>query len=319
MTAPAKIITRIWTIDLKTAQHFQSFEKSPEKGVKGTNRNWSPKVVNGYAFEMLAGRWGFSHQGFAFLGYLQDGTADFRDGGQRVRALIQACTVGATVAGEFLPPNPDFSFEVMVTEGLDEASWLVMDIGKRRTPGDFMSSEGEVNTLVLTSTINLCYAYQHEPFGTPFVKDRWTETRLSPTQRREYLENNPGIRDALYEGARVGKIVTVSAASAGYFLALKAGVDASKLNDFMDALQSGAGLDKESPILKFREMLKNARNSKRKLTREEQLALFVKVLNAHLAGKEIGNLSFKTKKSTTKRNGKLINISAEAFPRFIAS
>lgn len=318
MTAPKSIITRIFTVDLKTAEHFLSFEKQPEKGIKGTNRKFSDSVVASYAFEMLSGRWGFSHQGFAFLGYLEDGTADLRDGGQRCRALIQACTVGATLNGVTLPANPDFSFDVMVTEGLDEAAWLVMDIGKRRIPGDFLSSEGEVNTLTLSSTLNLCRAYENEPFGVPFSKERWSQTTMTPTVRSQYLESNPGIREAIYEGATVGRKMTVSSASAGYYLALKAGVDKALLDTFMDSLATGTGENwsKGNPVLTLREMLANARTSRRKLTREEQLALFIKSLNAFLAGQEIYSLSFKTKKTSVQRNGKTVPINAEAFPRF---
>lgn len=318
MTAPKGITTSIWTVDLKTAQHFLSFEKQPEKGVKGTNRKWSEIVVNKYAFEMLSDRWGFSHQGFAFIGRMSEGTADFRDGGQRARALIQACTVGATLAGVTLPPNPDFSFDVMVTEGLDEAAWLVMDIGKRRTFGDFFASEGEVNTNVLSSTIQLCYSYDQEPFGVPFLKERWSESRMTPSMKREYLEANPTIREALYEGAAVGKRMTVSAAAAGYYLALKAGIDRKQLDDFMDSLASGTGENwvRGNPIFTLREMLSNARTSRRRMTREEQLALFIKALNAYVNDKEVHTLAFKTRKSTMVRHGKTVPVNPEVFPRF---
>lgn len=308
MTAPRMVITRIWTIDLKTAERFLSFEKKQEKGVKGTNRKASAEVVNGYAFEMLSGNWYFSHQGFAFIGRMDDGDADFKDGGQRCRALIQACTVGATLGGVSLPPKPDFTFEVMVTEGLDEAAWRVMDIGKRRTVGDILGMDGEVNTFVLASVIQLCWSYDNEPIGATFLRDRWAKVKLSPGMREDYLARNPGLRDAVLEGSRLGKTMTVSSASAGYHLALKAGVAQETVDDFMDRMFSGADMSEKHPVLRLRELLGNARKLKRRLPREDQLALFIKAMNAFAAGREVKALSFRT--DSKSRGG------AEPFPRY---
>lgn len=318
MTAPSGVITRIWRIDLARAENFLDRFKAPEKGVSGTNRKFSPIVVNKYAFEMLAGRWGFSHQGFAFTGRLDDGTAVGKDGEQRLRALIQACTKGATRGDKTYKPDPTFAFDVMVTEGLDEKAWLAMDIGKGRRPGDFMTSEGEINSNVLSSLISLAAAYENEPQGVPYLQERWLAS-MSPAERQDYLNANPDLREALYEGSRLGKRMTVSAAAAGYFLAIKAGIKPDRIGDFMDLLQSGAGMKgDDDPALVLRELLANARNTKRKYSREEQLALFIKAFNKWNAGEKIKRqLSFKTKKSTSIRMGKTLESSAEIFPRFI--
>lgn len=316
MTAPTGIVTRIWRIDQDRAEEFLALFKTPEKGVKGTNRKFSPVIVNKYAFEMLAGRWRFSHQGFAFTGLIADKTAVGKDGEQRLRALIQACTKGATRGGVTYDPDPDFAFDVMVTEGLDEKAWLAMDQGKSRKPGDFLTSEGEINSNALSSLINLASAYDREPMGVPFVRERWA-SMLSPGERQEYLDANPDLREALYEGSRLGKRMTVSAAAAGYFLALKAGVAKDRIDDFMDLMHSGAGMDQGNPALALREMLANARGTRRIYSREEQLALFIKAFNKWNAGEKIKRqLSFKIKSSTSTRMGQELTSSAEAFPRF---
>jgi hypothetical protein len=309
MTAPSGVINRIWHIDLETARRLQKFEKPPQKGVPGTNRKHSDKVVNEYAFEMLSDRWGFSHEGFAFTGFIADVSAELKDGGQRIRALIQACTVGARMGDKVLPARPDFSFDVMVTEGLDEDAWLVMNIGKVRLPGDFLSSQGEVNTAVLGATIYLCYRYENGAAGMPYLRDHWTKGKLSPLLRKQYLDENPGIREALVEGARLNRVMTVSAASAGFYLATKAGADKLVLQNFMDDLREGTGQDwvKGNPILTLRELLINSRNAYRHLHTEEQLALMLKTINAVLRGDKVMSLSFKIKKSVT-------GASAETFP-----
>lgn len=318
MTAPSGVITRIWRIDLDRAQQFLSLFKTPEKGVRGTNRKWSPVVVNNYAFEMLAGNWGFSHEGFAFYGFLDKGTAEGEDGEQRCRALIQACTKGATKGGITHPPNPGFEFDVMVTEGLPLEARRVMNIGKARRASDFLAMEGEVNSNVLSSTITLAYAYENEPVGAPYLQDRWVKTIMTPITRQQYLDDNPGLREAVYEGARLGKRMTVAAAAAGYFLAIKAGIKRERIGDFMDLMQSGAGMKgDDDPALVLRELLLNARNSKRRHGREEQLALFIKAFNKWNAGETVKRqLSFKTKSSVMHRLGREVPISAETFPRF---
>lgn len=318
MTAPAGVINRIWRIDLETARKLLAMFKQPQRGVRGTNRKWSPVVVNNYAYQMLAGGWGFSHEGMAFTGFISDGTAEGKDGEQRLRALIQACTTGATRAGNLLEPDPEFSFDVMVTEGLDEGAWRVMNLGKPRTPADFLVSEGEVNGNVLSSIITLCFCYENEPKGVPFLRERWVNSMMTPIMRQDYLDANPGVREAMHQGARLSKRMIVSAAGAGYFLAIKAGIKQERVEEFMDILQSGAGMHGENdPALVLREMMLNARIVKRRYTREEQLALFIKAFNKWNAGEEIKRaLSFKTKTVIMMRQGKQTAVSAEVFPRF---
>jgi len=310
MTAPSGSVIKLWHVTTQVAEKFLALVKSHEKGVKGTNRKWSPIVVNRYAYDMLAGNWKFTHQGLAFTGHLASGDAELKDGEQRLRAMLQAATTGATLGGVTLPPNPDLALDFYVTEGLTEDSWLAMDSGKGRTAADHLSSEGEVNSFVLSSAITLCARFQTLPPKTAFTHEHWVSTGLTPVMRSRWLADNPGIREALYEGARLGRVMTVASAAAGYFLALEAGVNKKELDDFMDSVRDGIGENWErgNPIRTLREMLLNARGTRRFPSREEQLALFIKALNAHLKGTKILALSFRTRKSTTS--------AAETFPVF---
>lgn len=313
MTAPQGFINRIWLIDLDTAQRFLKFFKQPEKGVRDTNRKWSPLTVNEYAYAMLAGEWGFSNEGMGFIGFIEDGSADGVDGEHRLRALIQACTNGAVMGTKGLPPNPDFSFEVMVSEGLDPQARRITNIGKRRSAADFMAMRGETNTNVLSSVIALSYAFDQEPPNTPFLQDRWTGAKMSPILRDQYLDANPGLREALHEGGRVAKVMNRASAAVGVYQALQAGIAKDLVEEFVDCLASGVGLDhREHPILRLRDGIANARRARRMLTREEQLALFIKAFNKWNAGQSVGALVFKTKPSSD-------GASAEVFPRFQVS
>lgn len=259
-------------VDQTMAELFLSMEQQPERGVDGTNRRWSPEVVNNYAIDLLTDEWGFCHQGMAFVGFLDNGSAKFVDGGQRARAIIQAATVGAVDGDDFYPPNSDVSMEVFVTEGLSPDDVLVMDIGKRRVPADFMNMSGEINAAVLASLVRLCYLYEHVPWS----REGWSTHRLTPKMRKEYLKANPQLREAVTHGSRLHRVMTPSAASAGWFLGTKAGQDSELILEFMQAVLDGINLDKEDPARLLREMLLNARTVRRRVPREDQLAVFIK-------------------------------------------
>lgn len=296
------IQAKLVKVDEQMARYFLSLEKQPEVGVKDTNRKWSPGVVNDYAIDMLAPaldtqgnviaptRWRDTHQGMAFTGFLHDNTAVFVDGGQRCRAIIQAATIGAGQGGESYPANPDIFFTFMVSEGLTQEDVAAMDIGKRRTPADWVQMQGWANKNVAASVARLCYLYEHVPWSP----DSWRKHKITPSMIQSYLDENPRVCDAILEGSRLGKKMIVSSASAGYYEALKSGVDEKLINDFIDALHSGAELEHGSAILALRDMLAKTTKKKRKWTREEQLALFIKAFLKWIKKSQVTVLSFKT-------------------------
>jgi len=302
----SKVKSRIVKVDQAVAEMFLGYEKQPEPGKEGTNRKFSPDVVNNYAIDILSDQWPFHHQGMAFKGYLVDGTAEFVDGGQRCRAIIQAATSGAIIDDDnALPPNPNVFIMAMVTEGLDDAAVMAMDQNRRRQPHDFLVMGGEVSAALLASTVRLCRLYE----TVPWSPDNWKRARITPSMRREYLKENPGLRDAIKQGARVTKIMTPSSASAGYYLALKNKVEQKVIEEFLDALAQGINLDEDDAARVLREMMKNAKGIKgrkrAKYSREEQLALFIKAFKKWTEGVPTSQLMFRT-----------AGESAERFPRF---
>lgn len=278
---------RIMKVDAEKAEYFLGFVKPAQRGVRGTNRRSSEVTINSYAGTMLEGKWPFTHQGIGFTGFLEEGDAVMVDGEQRCRALVQAATVGAKHNGKQYPPEPGVFIEVMVTEGLSQEAALAMDIGRGRTAADYLSMNGETNTLVLGATLNLVFAYHNIPYSTK----AWRHPYMTPQQRQDFLDDNPLLREAVLEGARLGRFMTVSSAAAGWFLAREAGEPKDIVNDFMDLLYTGEGLT--GPLLLLRELLINARNKKRRLTRGEQLALFIKVYKKWRAGEQIALLAFR--------------------------
>lgn len=301
MTAPENVRVQIAVIDRNMAEKLLSFEKQPEKGLEATNRKFSQDVVNRYAATMARGKWGFSHQGFACTGYIDDGTAEFKDGGQRCRALLLLTTTGVTHNGIFYPPQPDFSFEVFLTEGLDEDSWLVMDQMRLRSPRDHMQMKGKANPNVLGSVARLSYLYDN----VPYTPDRWRKFRMEMWDREDYIEKNPRLEEAILHGGRLSNLMAVASASTAWFQAVESGMDEGILKQFYDAAQSGANLAPGSPVLALQRLMRNNRG---KIGTDIQLAVLIKAIKKFAKGEDQRVLHFRTDKDV--RGG------SEPFPRF---
>lgn len=288
-------------VDLAMAELFLSLERQPEIGVEDTNRKFSQDVVDDYTADMLRGKWRETHQGMAFTGYLKDDNAVFVDGGQRCRAIVKAATTGLIIGDQHYPPQPDIHFYFMVSEGLTQEDVEAMDIGKRRTPADFVQMKGWGNKIITASVGRLCYLYENVPWS----RDGWRKYPVTPAMIREYLQNNPGVREAIAHGLHVGLVVNASSAATAWHQAGKAGIEEKVIEEFFDYLHTGAIPDQGSPILKLRELLKNAKAKRRRYSREEQLALLIKAFNKWVSGEEYQLLMFRVKGGDS-----------EPFPRF---
>lgn len=271
--------SRLVDIDATMAELFLSYEREPELGVAGTNRKASPFLVRQYAELMRKGQWRTTHQGIAFKGSFDGDDAELIDGGHRLRAVLEAAK-----------SMPDISIKMMVTEGLSEDDMMVMDINRRRTPGDFMRMAGESNSNVLAAITRLCYLYESVPYAT----EAWRKSGVSPAVLKQYLADNPLLRDAVAEGARAGKLMTPTAAGSGWFLAVKSGHDPKAVNEFMDAFVAGDSLPKGSAILTMRNLMINSKSTHRDWRSHELLAIYIQAFNKWVTDTECYQLTFRT-------------------------
>lgn len=268
------IETRIVEVDAELAAEFLSNEKAPEVGVKGTNRKASAAIVAEYAAAMLRpGEWKLNHQGIAF-----DEEGTLIDGGHRLRAVIKASET-----------RPDLKVKFFVSFGVPADSVSTMDIGKRRLPSDFLTMHGEVNATSLSGVLRAAYCYFHVPWNGV---ESWTRYRLTPQPQMEFLDKNPLLRDAVYEGFALKRILKQSAGGAFWFLAKTIRPDVD-VQDFVVGLRSGANLEKGNPILTLRELLLNARDARRMYEVPEELALTIKAFNRWMAGGRYESLAFR--------------------------
>jgi hypothetical protein len=276
---------RLVAIDGTMAELFLSYEKEPALGVVGTNRKASHELVNEYRDVMLAGNWRTTHQGIAFKGFFDNDNAELVDGGHRLRAIREAAKI-----------DPTITVTIMVTEGLTEEDMLVLDVGRRRTPGDFMRMSGEANANVLAAITRLCYLYENVPYGP----ETWRKSAVTPAMRRQYLAENPLLREAVAEGSRTVRLMAPTAAGSGWFLAGKVGHKPEIVNEFMDAFVAGDNLAKGSPILTLRELMINSRSTHRKWRSSDLLAIFIQAFNKWVTDTECRQLTFRSNQDFPK-------------------
>lgn len=259
---PIKI--RVMEVDKAMAELLLSYEKQPEVGVAGTNRRAAPDTVKEYARRMVKGIWRLTHQGLAFKGFLDDDTAELADGGQRLRAVIEADKI-----------RPGISVMFMVTEGMTSEAVLAMDVGRLRTKAAFLTMGGHTNTRLLAAMARLAWLYE-QPDPELITREGHRNVQFSPEEMDNYIKDNPALKDAVLEGVRLGKILRPTAAGAGWFLAIKSGRDFEAVNEFTDKLFSGYSLPEGSPIHVLRELMRNSERIRRIYSLPEHLAFFIK-------------------------------------------
>lgn len=276
------LTTKIVQIDATMAHLFLDYEKEPEVGVEGTNRRWSQEVVNTYAQAMVAGDWKLTHQGIGFMGFFEDDTAELADGGQRLRAVIEADK-----------EKPGIVIPFMVTEGLTLDDMLAMDIGRKRTPGDFMRMNGEPLPFLLAAVIKLTWLYMNDKLDTYDARRR---TPLSPKGQREQLDTYPELRQAIPHGVRLGKIITPSAAASFWFLATHPDIGARNegiVKEFTDGVWHGEHMGKGDARFMLRELMLNSKAVHRHWETHEQLALAIKAFRRWENAEDVLQLGFR--------------------------
>lgn len=291
------ITTRVVQVNKAVAESYLALERKPELGVLGTNRPRSMRMVREYARAMLRGEWRLTHQGLAFKGTLGRKDAELIDGGHRAEAVVYAATVGFPEEDPPLPPQPDITIDFMVTDGLTEEDMLAMDIGLRRTPSHFMAMAGEASSTLLAAICKVTWLYMHELMDT---YDGRRKTPLSPPQARAHLEAYPSLRDAVREGARMGRIFTPTAAGSFWFLAINSGYDEKDVNEFLDGLLFGENMERGDARHVLREMMLNSRKFHRPWDTSQQLALLIKAFLRWLRGDDVKQITFRVTESFPK-------------------
>lgn len=219
------------------------------------NRKLDDSTVRKYVMAMEEGRW-VPLASQISLG--DDGV--LLDGQRRLSAVIKS-----GIAQQF----------VMV-RGLPDEAQDNMDTQKRRTAGGQFQITGESSGSALAAAVKVAARYDLGARGAAIFSSNelagYPKGYPDMGQAREFLEEHPELRDSVRYGARLRKIgVSGQVASLFAWLFQQVALD-PEVEEFYQALASGAGLASDSPIFVLREKLIASRNDKRSTRPKEIVA-----------------------------------------------
>lgn len=233
---------------------------------RGPNRHVAASVINKYARDMAAGRWRLNGQTIKIA---SDGR--LLDGQHRLEAAKKA-------------KRP---FPAIIVEGLSSDIFSSLDIGRRRAMSDVLRERGEINTIILASSLRWLWMIQN---GVVLAANS------SPTNSEllDLLKRHADIRASLRHVAAIRDIMGSGIAAALH--RTFADADSARANEFFDRLIDGVQLAENSPILRLRERLLKARAVNRvRLPEAERLAISIKAWNAYRQGRPVQLLIWRNK------------------------
>lgn len=274
---PMYFVTAMVNADM--ARDLLLYNREPERGKESTNRKASPVVVNDYTALMLQDQWYLSPQPIIFSAKDPEEMSDHEfeemiDGQQRLKALIQASQTN---------PRIELPF-TLCFDAPSAAKWL-LDMGKKRQPGDFFRMQGETDPTVLAKAVKMLYAIDElQPFKSINL---WRAVKLSPQEQTTFLAKHPSLREGVIHaretrtlfGSHVGAVLF-------YMVHREYGIWVAK--ELFRALASGANIGTDDARLKVRDFMALKSREKYRWDGYEQLAVLIAAANAWLTGQGEG-------------------------------
>lgn len=230
------------------------------------NRSLKPSVIERYAGAMRRGEWNVNGDAIRFA---QDGA--LLDGQHRLAAIYRS---GTTLVQ-------------LVVRGLESDAQETMDVGVRRSLKDMLKLRGESRPGELGSALAWLHRYRLR---------QMIDRSLVPTPQEAFrlLEDNPGIRESLVVGERVGKSLRFSR---GLVIALHyvfTEIDQEDADTFFERLGSGAELQETDPIHVLRRVVTADSLAPQRMVTYRLAALTIKAWNAYRDGRPIVLLRWKS-------------------------
>lgn len=241
-------------------------------GHNENNRNIGAKRVELLATEMRRGAWRVNGDSIRF-----SNTGRLLDGQHRLLACIKA----------------DTPFQTFVVRGLPDKTQETMDTGKPRTMGNIMQIRGESDTARLSSVLRAVYV------TSILGLEAGAANNIAPSrsEQLEFFDNTPQVKELAKAGTSFyhasNKLLSPALYAALYWTFSR--IDENDADEFFDLLESGAGLEKNSPILVLRNYLiavLQARNSSSAYQRRRTAAVAVKAWNKWRDGVPVTMLRF---------------------------
>lgn len=237
--------------------------------------------VDKYAADMAAGRWFLSGDALKF-----DKQGNIRDGQHRAKAVVQS---GVTV-------------KMFVVHGLEPEAQLYMDMGVRRTLADQFSVLGHENTAVLSAGARLALAW-----SSGQLSDRIE--RVSDVAVREFVTENPDIKDAVDFAVTVRSPIPGSVVCAIVWQLVRAGHDVEAVQEFFRSLAEYRSEGPGDPKYALLRRINRARAVRERIKVTQMVSMVIQAFNAVYTGTELHKIHLVTRK------GGYRDIPAIAVPR----
>lgn len=256
------------------AKDLLLYNKLPEVGNSSTNRKPSPVVISDYAALMLQDEWYLSPQPIIFAEkdldkLTPDDFEELIDGQQRLMGVIQAALVRSDIRVPF----------VLCFDAPSKAKW-VLDMNKKRSPGDFMRMSGEKDPGYLAKAVKLLYAVEKlRPFKSVSL---WRAVKLAPAQQSAFMDEHPALRQGL-EIARKTKTLFPAHIGAVLFYLVHKEFGVYRAMELFRGLETGADMGIDDARRKVREFI-SVKGKTHRWDGFEMLALLIAATNAWLTG-----------------------------------
>ncbi len=260
----ARINTNVETINPAKARTYLASN--------GENRRVSRKTVLKYADAMRKGQWSLTGEPIIF-----DRSDRLMDGQHRLHACIESGT----------------SFQSVVMRGIDSTSFVDINTGRTRSPGDVLYIAGYSRGKLAAAAIKVIWGMEAmENDANVNSLRKIGVTRQDLIAFMEEHEEELGEAVSVVDGD--GKDIL---RPPSLFVGLRyrfGRANRLRAQEFFDALSTGADLSSSSPIWKLRSLLikelgaKNLRHSN-----EWKAAITIKAWNAWLRGKDVRQLRWR--------------------------
>lgn len=238
------------------------------------NRSLSRLHVRNLVRLMEQGRFKYNADPIRF-----DENGDLTDGQHRLTAVVHS------ERGQWL----------LIAGNIPRSYVRTMDVGLKRSVGHWFKMQGHKSPTTVAASARMLYAFEQgflSQLGSGFGK-------FYPQEADAVLQRHPDLKISIQEcftRKQDMKRVFRSDAGAGFFHYLFTRVDPVAGADFMVRWADGAGLTKDSPILKLRNVLNDdLHDPRKKLNTKVRFGLVLKAWKFHCKGQTVKVLRYSPK------------------------
>jgi hypothetical protein len=192
-----------------------------------------------------------------------------------------------------------FHSHVVADVPVNPELFAYIDDSKPRSASDALYTSGNNGlSATIAATVKLAWRYDAGAITVMAKQPRIREASIP--EILDYTRTHPGLREAAHllvsSYGKAVKIIGDKAAATLFLWRATEEHGPQVVNSFMVSIGLGANLDVDSPVLGFRERMRNAGlTPDDDVTRELRLALLIKAFNLYVAGGKVGRAGLHVK------------------------